>query len=155
MEIRHFNENDAAEVSALIARTLRISNIKDYPAEVIEQTINYLSPETLIGRTSWMHSYVAADGGRIVGCGSIGPYWDRTDESCLFTVFVEPDCQGKGIGRSIIGALEQDEFFLRARCIEIPASKTAVGFYIKMGYGYKNGVNSPDEEGHYRLEKFR
>ena len=38
--------------------------------------------------------------------------------------------------------------------IEIPASITAVEFYKKQGYDYKNGVNELDDEGHYRLEKF-
>lgn len=44
--------------------------------------------------------------------------------------------------------------FLRADRIEIPASITAVEFYRKQGYEYKNGINELDEEGHYRLEKF-
>lgn len=36
--IRRFKESDAEEVSALIARTLREVNIKDYSAEYIEKT---------------------------------------------------------------------------------------------------------------------
>ena len=54
----------------------------------------------------------------------------------------------------IIQTLEQDELFLRADRIEIPASITAVEFYKKQGYDYKNGVNELDDEGYYRLEKF-
>jgi len=55
----------------------------------------------------------------------------------------------------VIQTLEQDEFFLRAKRIEIPASVTAATFYEKMGYRYKNGVAQPDEEGLVRMEKFR
>jgi len=51
--------------------------------------------------------------------------------------------------------LEKDEYFLRAKRIEVPASITAVPFYKKMGYDYKNGVAEPDEEGLVRMEKFR
>ena len=51
--------------------------------------------------------------------------------------------------------LEADEFFLRAERVEIPASVTAVPFYLKMGYTYKNGVSEPDGEGLVRLEKRR
>ena len=51
--------------------------------------------------------------------------------------------------------VQADEFALRANRIEIPASITACGFYRKMGYDYKNGVNQVDEEGLFRLEKFR
>ena len=65
-----------------------------------------------------------------------------------------PELHGNGIGRYIIQTLEQDELFLRADRIEIPASITAVEFYKKQGYDYKNGIKKLDDEGHYRLEKF-
>ena len=71
------------------------------------------------------------------------------------TIFVLPEYQGKGIGTQIIHTLENDEFFLRAKRIEIPASITAVEFYRKMGYDYKNGLAELDDEQLYRLEKFR
>lgn len=66
-----------------------------------------------------------------------------------------PEYQGKGIGRKIIETLEQDEYFTRAKRIEIPSSITAVEFYRKMGYDYKNGNSEIDDEQLYRLEKFR
>lgn len=53
-----------------------------------------------------------------------------------------------------IQTLEQDELFLRAKRIEIPASITACGFYEKMGYQYKNNIKQLDDEGNYRMEKF-
>ena len=55
----------------------------------------------------------------------------------------------------MIETLEKDEYFLRAKRVEIPASITACGFYRKMGYDYKNGVNEPDAERLIRLEKRR
>ena len=91
----------------------------------------------------------------IVGCGAIGPYLDKTDESSLFTIFVLPEHQKRGIGRLIIETLEKDEYALRAKRIEIPASITGLEFYKRMGYDYKNNVTAPDEEGLYRLEKHR
>ena len=51
--------------------------------------------------------------------------------------------------------LESDILFLKAERIEIPASITAVEFYRKKGYDYKNGIKELDHEQHYRLEKFR
>ena len=76
-------------------------------------------------------------------------------ESSLFNIFVLPEYQGKGVGRKIIETLEQDGFFLRAERVEVPASITGVGFYRKLGYEYKNGIDRPDEERLYRLEKNR
>lgn len=155
MQIRRFRETDANEVSALIAKTLRTTNIKDYSSEYIENDVKTLTPEFLIQRAQWTHFYVVCDGDIIIGCGAIGPYWGKQDESSLFTIFVLPEYQGKGIGREIIGTLENDEFFLRAKRIEIPSSITACEFYRKMGYDYKNGINAVDEEQLFRLEKFR
>ena len=42
MTIRPFREGDAEAVSALIARTLRESNIRDYPPEYIEREVQAL-----------------------------------------------------------------------------------------------------------------
>ena len=113
------------------------------------------TPEHVLQRASWTHFYVVVDKQQIIGCGAIGPYWGKEDESSLFTIFVLPEYQGKGIGRAIIDTLEKDEYFLRAHRIEIPASITGVPFYLKMGYNYKDGITEPDEEHLIRLEKNR
>ncbi len=153
--VRKFVNSDADEVSALIIRTLRTTNIKDYSEEFIENDVKNFTPEGVLGRASWTHFYVICDGDTIVGCGAIGPYWGKEDESSLFNIFVLPEYQGKGVGRKIIETLELDEFFLRAKRVEIPASITACDFYRKLGYTYKNGVDVVDEEQLFRLEKFR
>ncbi len=155
MEIRHFRAEDAQELSEVIARTMRTCNVKDYGEELIELCIAGKTPEKLIECSNWMHIYVLCDGEMIVGTGSIGPYWGSTTESSLFTIFVLPEYQGRGLGRLIVETLEQDEFFLRAERIEIPASLTAVDFYKRMGYDYKNGSSEPDEDHNIKMEKFR
>ena len=153
--IRRFQVDDAEEVSELIIKTLRTTNIKDYSAEYIENDIKKFTPDGVIKRASWTHFYVVCDKDLIVGCGAIGPYWGKQDESSLFTIFVLPEYQGKGCGRKIIETLEKDELFLRAKRVEVPASITACEFYKKMGYTYKNGIDIVDEEQLFRLEKFR
>jgi len=155
MKIRRFEEKDAKKVSELIVETLQKTNIKDYSADSIENHVNNFQPEHVLERASWTHFYVAEEKGNIIGCGAIAPYWDKIDESSLFTNFISPEHQGKGIGRKIIETLEKDKYFLRAKRIEIPASITAVAFYKKMGYNCKNRVNRADDEGIVRMEKFR
>ena len=155
MIIRKFKNEDSVELSEVIAETLRTTNSKDYSPEFIEKEILFFTPKKLIERATWVHFYVVCEDEKIIGCGGIGAYWGKEDESSLFTIFVLPEYQGKGIGRKIIETLEQDEYFLRAKRIEIPASITAVGFYKKMGYSYKNGIDTVDDEQLYRLEKFR
>ena len=155
MTVRRFLPKDSKEVSDLIIKTLREVSIKDYSAEYIENLIQRMQPKDILKRAEQTHFYVVCAEDRIVGCGAVGPFWGKTDESSFFTVFVLPDHQGRGIGRKIIETLEKDEYYLRAKRIEIPASITAVPFYIKMGYTYKNGIDVLDGEGLLRLEKFR
>ena len=155
MEIRLFKKEDAEETAQIIAETLRTSNSKDYSQKYIEDNIASHSADVLIERAKEGHMYVVCDKSRIVGCGAVAGYWGSITESILLTIFVLPEYQGKGIGKQIIHTLENDEFFLRASRIEIPASITAVEFYRKMGYDYKNGIAKLDDEQLYRLEKFK
>lgn len=155
MIIRRFENKDTKEVSDLIIKTLRTTNIKDYSVEYIEKDVKVLQPKDILDKAKWMNIYVVCDDEKIIGCGAIGPYWGKEDESSLFTIFVLPEYQNKGIGKNIIQTLEKDELFLRAKRIEIPASITGTPFYLKMGYSYKNGVTTSDEEGLLRLEKYR
>ncbi len=155
INIRRFQKEDAQAVSELIIHTLRTSNSKDYSKEYIENDVKMFTPEGVIQRASWAHFYVGCDGANIVACGAIGAYWGKEDESSLFNIFVLPEYQGLGIGRKMIETLESDPLFLRAKRIEIPASITACEFYKKMGYTYKNGIDTIDDEQLYRLEKFR
>ena len=155
MEIRRFRNEDAIELSDMIKETLLLVNSKDYSMEFIQKTIEELSPEEMISRSQWMNLYVVLINHKIVGCGGIGAYWGSETESSLFNIFVSASHQGQGIGRKIIETLEKDEYFIRANRIEIPASITALNFYKKMGYTFKNNIDEIDEEQLYRLEKFR
>lgn len=96
---RRFNPEDAEEVSALIASVLMTTNIKGYSLEYIKNIIIKFSPDRVIECAENRHFYVITSGNVIVGCGAIGPYWGKEDESSLFTIFVLPEYQGKGVSR--------------------------------------------------------
>lgn len=155
MYIRRFRDADAEEVSNLVRRNFREINIRDYPADEMERLAEIYSAEKIRDLACSAHTYVACDGDIIVGTGSITGYWGSETESVLLTIFVLPEYQRKGIGSRIVQALESDGYFLRANRIEIPASITACEFYTKMGYSFKGGKKELDDEGHYKMEKFR
>jgi len=154
MEISLIKENEFKDTASMIERAVRFSQFsKFYPQEEIENVVKSLDENGVKKRASWTHFYVIKEKGKIVACGAIGEYWGSKTESSLFTIFVDPDYQGMGYGRKIIEALEEDEYFKRAKRIEIPAAMSAIPFYRKMGYEHKNG-QLIYSEGHFALEKF-
>lgn len=96
MQIRRFEPEDAREVSALIIKTLRETSIRDYSREYIEDLVTRMGPEDILKKAQETHYYVFCDEGRIAGCGAIGPYEGKTEESVLSSVFVLPEYQGTG-----------------------------------------------------------
>ncbi len=153
MVIRRFVDTDAGEVALLVRRNLLEINTRDYPLEEMEQLALGYDAQKIRAIASGAHMYVALEDGNIVGTGSVAPFWGSEAESIILTFFVLPEWHGKGVGRGIMRALEADEYFLRARRVEIPASVSGCGFYQKMGYAYKNGVKEADAQKLYRMEK--
>ena len=153
--IGRFQETDAEEVANLIIRNFKEVNSRDYSPEAIDNLVKSHDAVWVKGVASYANMYVFRFEEKIIGVGSISSYWGSETESILLTIFVLPEFHGKGIGRTIIRTLEQDELFKRAVRVEIPASITAVEFYQKFGYEFKQGVKQLDEEGLYRLEKLR
>ena len=150
---RRFRKGDEFPVSDVICTTLTISNRKEYSPAFIEENIRSHSPEMIAARAKEAHFYVACDGDRVIGCGGITGYWGSTEESYLTSIFVLPEEQGKGVGSLIVNRLEADDYFRRAWRTEVGSSLTAVRFYRKMGYDYKNGVAEAGKDGTVRLEK--
>lgn len=155
MEIRRFQPSDADALSEMIDKTLHITNRKDYSAEILDEVAEKHSPEELLKKAERTHLYVAEEEGRIIGSGAIGLYQDRPDESCMYTIYVDPEYQGKGIGRKIMEILEEDEYCLQSKRIIVPASITATEFYRSLGYDYLDGKKELDENQLYQLVKYR
>ena len=155
LNIRKFDKNDATTVSNIICRNFLEVNIKDYSKKEMEELSKIYNCDKILQISGYAHMYVACIDDKVVGCGAISSFWGKQDESILLTIFVLPELHGNGIGRKIIETLESDEYFLRAKRIEIPASINACDFYKKMGYIHKEDLEELDDEGHYRLEKFR
>lgn len=153
--IRRFQEQDAAETSAVIAEALRVSNAPDYPPAIIQEMLELYTPGHLLEQAGSEHLYILRHGERTIGCGGIAPYMGSADASILVTIFVLPEYQGNGAGRKIMEVLEQDAYFLRAGQVVIHSSITARDFYLKLGYQFSDGVGIPDGEGCIHMEKRR
>ena len=114
MLVRRFEKKDAKEVSKLIIKTLRTTNIKDYSKAYIEKGVRILNAKNIIEKSRTRHFYVVCLDEKIIGCGSIG-YDEEKEESCFYTIFVLPEYQGIGIGRLIVENLEKDEYARKSK----------------------------------------
>lgn len=153
MKIEIIKESEIAETCNMIERSCKNSSLTEfYPQDYLDSLIINQNFDFIKRRMTWTHFYVMKADNKIIACGAIGPYWDSLTESCLFTVFVEPDYQRKGYGRKIVERLEKDEFGLRAKTIYVHSAISAIPFYKKLGYTHKNGKLNY-ENGHFELEK--
>ena len=150
-----YREQDAESIVGLIRRNFLEVNVKDYGEDAMNKLAQHHDVNWFKGVASYANVYVFCIDEEVIGVGAISGFWGSLTESILLTIFVQPEYHGQGIGTLIIQTLEEDDLFQRADRVEIPASITAVEFYRKQGYDYKNGQKVLDDEGHYRLEKFR
>lgn len=77
-------------------------NIKDYSKEYIEHLIHTHNEDLIVQRAKAFHVYVLTDNEKIVGVGMIGPYWDSMTESSFFTIFIDPEYKGQGLGKKLL-----------------------------------------------------
>jgi putative acetyltransferase len=125
--IRPFEPRDADAVSALIGRTMRESNSRDYALERLQPLIDYFSPEKLRRLGQERVCLVAEIHGRLIGTAAL-------DGIELATFFVLPEYQGQGIGTRLLAAIEQRARSLGITRITVDASLTGAAFYARNGY---------------------
>lgn len=125
--IRPALEDDSGEISAVILRALRETNARDYTAEIITRLEQSFGPDAvrkLIGRRT---VFVAVMDRRVVGTASL-------DGDVVRTVFVAPDVQGRGIGKSLIAEIERTARGRNIAGLAVSSSVTAETFYARLGF---------------------
>lgn len=156
MRVRRARREEIKEVSELLCRNFLEVNVRDYPRQVVEELAGRHTPEKVWEIAKSGHMYVVlSDEGDLLGTGTIRMMEGSDTDSYIMSVSVLPECHGKGIGRMVMRALEQDELFCCTERTELHASITAHRFYEKLGYRYMDGRDQPDETGLYYMEKRR
>ena len=125
--IRTMRPDEVAIVSALIVRTLRETNAKDYSIEEIEKLVAGFTPASYAQRAQGRHTLVAECDGTIIGTAALG-------QERINTVFVSPVRQGQGIGAALMAAVEALARRSGRQTATVNASRSAVGFYHRLGY---------------------
>jgi putative acetyltransferase len=137
LTIRPATPADVAALSALIRRTVRLSNACDYAAPVVELICANYAPDKVAQRLAERDVFVCLEGQRIVG--TIGLESDK-----LRSLFVERGVQGKGVGARLVAHLEAHARQAGVTELHLSSSLTARGFYERLGYRMIRFDERPD-----------
>jgi GNAT superfamily N-acetyltransferase len=128
VRVRQFRAEDFPGISDLIRNTLLVSNLPDYDLQTILELGASFSPAEIRALAGRREFFVGEDEeGRLAGVIGL-------EGTGVYDFFVAPDRQGRGVGRALLGFVEE---LARQRGIEelhLSSSLTAVGFYEKLGY---------------------
>ena len=127
MIILNFEPKDAAAVSFVIRRTMRVSNSSEYSLKRLMPLIEYFSPEKVLLLNRERHCLVAKIDNQVVGTVAV-------EGTALVTFFVLPEYQRRGIGARLLQAVENVAVEKEIRLLKLEASVTGTPFYEKFGY---------------------
>jgi GNAT superfamily N-acetyltransferase len=136
MIIRRFKDDDATRVSEIIWTALDVNNSKDYPQDILLNLKSVYNPKQLCSLSQSRTFLLVEDEGMIIGVGGI-------EQDFISSVFVDPNKQGKGIGRLIMNALEAIAKEKQYECVFLHSSLTAESFYSKIDYHIENRNTDP------------
>jgi predicted N-acetyltransferase YhbS len=125
--IRPAQCEDAEGISRVITSALRETNAKDYSEAVIARVEQSFSPAAVSDLMGRRLVFVAINNDSIVGTASL-------DGQVVRTVFVDPRCQGRGIGRALMAEVERAAVERDVAVLAVPSSVTAEPFYAKLGF---------------------
>jgi GNAT superfamily N-acetyltransferase len=154
MRIELFQPLQAEAVSQLIRRALLEINSQDYPTAFIDYLVAYFSPQQIVENAQTQHLFVALQEAEVIGTGGLANFGSaEIPNYYAVAMFVSLEWQGRGAGKLLMAAVEAQARALGAKKITVRSAVSARGFYRKLGYRFKDGLEQPDEKGNYLMEK--
>ncbi len=100
-----------------------------YGAAELDAWITHLSPDLYEQPIATQEFVVAEMDGTVIGFGHL-----NVETGVIKAVYVLPDWVGKGVGTSLLNALEKSAHAAGIERLRLDASLNSVGFYERMGY---------------------
>ncbi len=154
MRIERFRVSQADAVSRIIRRNLIEINSRDYAQDRIDALVAYFSPEKMVENSQSQCIFVAIQDDQVVGTAGLDNFGSvENPDYYAVAVFVLPELHGQGIGTRLMKAVESEARRLGAERITVRAAITAKDFYLKLGYGFRDGAEELDDNRNYIMEK--
>ena len=145
--IRTFQAADRVPLQALIQRTIDICYCGHYCAEAVRFFKGYHNEQAIRRDAQEGCTIVLDRARRILGTGTL-----VGDE--IKRVFVDPACQGQGLGRLIMRHLEERAAASGISSVRLDASLPSKAFYDRLRYATIEATSMEVENGR-RLDFFR
>jgi putative acetyltransferase len=127
--IRRATEADTDGIAQTRAASIRGVCAKDYSPEQIESWAGELPAESHLEFMGKSHYLVAEDDDQLLGFGVAD-----LEGAEILALYVHPEALGRGVGRSLLQAMEGASRDAGRDALQLLSTLTAVGFYERMGY---------------------
>jgi GNAT superfamily N-acetyltransferase len=127
MRLRPYEAGDLDAVFALVARTIETSYAGVYGPTAIAHFHEHHTRDEICRAAEEGCTVLLEQDDRLLATGTVvGDHVDR--------VYVAPEHQGRGLGRRVMAALEEEARRAGVRTIRLAASIPARVFYLRLGY---------------------
>ncbi len=125
--IRKFRVSDVGAVRDLILHTIDVSYSPVYPPRAVQFFKDFHSEAKIIERHHKGKIFVLEKNGKVIGTGSVV-------DADIFGVFVHPEFQHQGHGKSLMQELEKEAIVSGISEVVLSVSLPARRFYKSLGY---------------------
>lgn len=129
-EIRKMKNEDIDTVNMLVKNTIETAYCNVYPPEAIEYFRKHHTKEIINHDADNGYTVVAEYRGEIVGTGTL-------TGTNIRRVYINPDYQNKGIGKTIVKELEKKACAKKMTALDLSSSLLSREFWLAMGYSIK------------------
>jgi GNAT superfamily N-acetyltransferase len=134
------HEAEARDVAQLIRRVMDHSYVGLYPPRAVAFFQGFHAPKSILARARCGRVLVMEQDGALLATGALM-------DGEIFGVFVDPAAQGRGLGRALMEALEEEARTAGATRSILSVSLPARGFYEGLGYRMGEFVQQPLGDG--------
>ena len=144
MKIRSATENDIGNIQALIFRNIDEVMLIVHSKNALEKVKLHTTFDVLLSQLTWKMVFVVEDENQIIATGSFANFGTNNQPKySVSNLFVKPELHKNGIGTMLIEHLISIAKEKNAVVIHVPASRTGIAFYKKMGFETDN--EQPEE----------